>query len=450
VSTRATWGVVIVSVFGCGEERGRELPATGVASWSDGAADGEGDGDGASANDDEDDEGSDKLDVGAGAGDDGAGDACPDGDGSTGGIPAGEFSYIWIASSFEGTVSKIDTKDGTELGRYRTAPSDGANPSRTSVNLYGDVAVLNRQVPHSVTKIAARQADCKGPSTSTGATDIKAWGEDDCVLWHTELPGSGLYEDGPRPVAWEGDDAGACTKNPRLWVGWGDGSTASGTFWRLDGETGAPIDEVVVSGWETSLAPIGPYGGAVDREGAFWVVGLGGPLVRIDGETLDVTYLPRPAGSYFYGIAIDAAGNPWLGDLAGVSWTYFVDAQTFRQNAAAGPRGRGIAVDREGSVWMPVHANPDPIAGQCSLAQIDGITGAVQANIALPGCVEPVGVAVDADGKIWVVDKGAHAAFKVDPSSKQILLDVDGLVTPYTYSDMTGAGLDLVVNPPTG
>jgi len=27
---------------------------------------------------------------------------------------------------------------------------------------------------------------------------------------------------------------------------------------------------------------------------------------------------------------------------------------------------------------------------------------------------------------------------------------VEGLVDPYTYSDMTGAGLDLVVNPPVG
>lgn len=29
-----------------------------------------------------------------------------------------------------------------------------------------------------------------------------------------------------------------------------------------------------------------------------------------------------------------------------------------------------------------------------------------------------------------------------------IALTVTGLVGPYTYSDMTGAGLDLVVNPP--
>jgi hypothetical protein len=30
------------------------------------------------------------------------------------------------------------------------------------------------------------------------------------------------------------------------------------------------------------------------------------------------------------------------------------------------------------------------------------------------------------------------------------VLTVSGLVSPYTYSDMTGAGLDLVTNPPQG
>ncbi len=42
----------------------------------------------------------------------------------------------------------------------------------------------------------------------------------------------------------------------------------------------------------------------------------------------------------------------------------------------------------------------------------------------------------------------AQSAFKVDPDTYQVALEVPGLVLPYTYSDMTGAGLNLVVNPP--
>ena len=48
---------------------------------------------------------------------------------------------------------------------------------------------------------------------------------------------------------------------------------------------------------------------------------------------------------------------------------------------------------------------------------------------------------------MWVPDQGANLAYKVDPilyTSTQ----TTGLFQPYTYSDMTGAGLGLVTNPP--
>ena len=67
----------------------------------------------------------------------------------------------------------------------------------------------------------------------------------------------------------------------------------------------------------------------------------------------------------------------------------------------------------------------------------------------LDGCVEPVGVSIDAEEFVWVVDRGANRAYKVHPQDYTATV-VTGLVTPYTYSDMTGAGLGLVVNPPAG
>lgn len=70
--------------------------------------------------------------------------------------------------------------------------------------------------------------------------------------------------------------------------------------------------------------------------------------------------------------------------------------------------------------------------------------------IALPGCVQPVGVSIDVEGYVWIVDQGANQAFKIDPDPYQVQLSVVGLFQPYTYSDMTGAGLNLVVNPPQG
>ena len=45
---------------------------------------------------------------------------------------------------------------------------------------------------------------------------------------------------------------------------------------------------------------------------------------------------------------------------------------------------------------------------------------------------------------MWIVDKG-NKAFKVNPDTYKVELVVTGLVNPYTYSDMTGQGLQLVL-----
>ena len=46
-------------------------------------------------------------------------------------------------------------------------------------------------------------------------------------------------------------------------------------------------------------------------------------------------------------------------------------------------------------------------------------------------------------------DQGANLAFKMNPETYDTTVTA-GLVQPYTYSDMTGAGLGLVYNPPAG
>jgi hypothetical protein len=114
-----------------------------------------------------------------------------------GGLGGGEpdFSYIWIANSDQGTISKINTVTMEEEGRYRVRPDGGGSPSRTSVNLNGDVAVASRQ--GGLTKVYARLSDCPDPNnTSTGPNDIKPW-PDGCVAWHLPFPFSTQ-----RPVAW--------------------------------------------------------------------------------------------------------------------------------------------------------------------------------------------------------------------------------------------------------
>lgn len=371
---------------------------------------------------------------------------CQSGEVDGGGVA---FSYIWIGNSPAGTVSKIDTETGVELGRY-AATGGSDSPSRTSVNQYGDVAVANRGPSGSLTKIAAQAEDCvesnglPGIQTSTGPDDVLEYGQDECVLWNTPLPSSG-YDRGPRAVAWEGGelDPETCLNtvpNPRVWVSWhGDGSNIE--IRRLDGDTGEILDATTAVGGGGRT-----YGGAVNGEGDFWVATRGGTdnLIHTDAETLDVTVYNVPAGDN-YGIAVDQNGDPWVVTYnAGTNYVYRLDVATgeFITAGTSAERYRGIQIDREGRAWIAGNLS-------CRLSLVDTNTDTmINDNIPLPGCSTPVGTSIDAQGFVWVVDQGTSTAYKVDPDTYDVVQQVTGLVSPYTYSDMTGAGLDLVVNPP--
>jgi streptogramin lyase len=372
--------------------------------------------------------------------------------GGMGGMGGNDFSVIWIANSPAGTVSKIDTKSGVELARYYSGPGNGTDdPSRTAVNLAGDVAVSNRS--GSVLKIAAEQERCVDANndgmitSSTGPADVLAWGTDECVLWYQfKFDVMGDNTKGPRPTAWDtGTQGNPCVVNDdRLWTGWFERELNQARFHRLDGASGTMLDEVVVPNWNSPNGTYGPYGGAVDGDNNMWVTGLWGPLVRIDAVTLAVDYWNFPAEAHPYGMTVDANGHPWTAGLNG-ELTHF-DPSTQLFEVFPVPTGqvlRGTMIDREGQLWA---AGNSP----CALIQFDLASKTfVNANIALPGCGTPVGISIDIDGFVWVPDQGAQLAFKVDPAN-YTSTTTTGLVAPYTYSDMTGAGLGLVTNPPAG
>jgi hypothetical protein len=392
--------------------------------------------------------GDEKFDIAEGGSGGGAGDCDEDGN------PDDEydFSVIWISNSTEGTVSKIDTVTATELARYRTGPG-APDPSRTSVNLLGDVAVANRA--GSVTKIAAKEEHCVDADgdgtirTSQGPDDVLAWGEDECVLWHHDIDfpeGLTANTGGPRGIAWDGGRPGEdpCHPHPRVWVGWRAQPDTKVIVRRLDGDTGEVDAEVEVTGWQGNWDH-GTYGGAANREGDFWGLGTLGTLIKVDAETIEVERFDIPSAHVLYGIALDAEGTPWLGGWEGHIWRFDPELDQWQDMGAAGgpTRLRGLAVDEEGHAWLAGNA-------PCALVQYDTLgEELINGNIELPGCSEPVGVSIDVEGSVWVVDRGANVAFKVQPDSYTVET-VEGLVGPYTYSDMTGAGLGLVVNPPQG
>jgi hypothetical protein len=387
----------------------------------------------------------DKLDAMGGSATGNAGD-CP---GGGMGMPGElEFSNIWIANTPEGTVSKIDTMTGVELARYRTGVDASSDPSRTSVNLLGDVAVVNR-AGGSVIKIAAVQDRCVDGNgdgtiqTSTGPNDVLAWGQDECVLWETPL-----YT-GARAAAWDSgndpdniDDMGCFIGDPNLWVSAMD-DTNTVHVWQLDGATGEMLQEATLPGWTGEWGGI--YGGAVDRERGFWGPGKENTLlVHVDAETFALTVHDAEGYERFYGIAMDADGTPWVAAEFDDRLIHFDrSTELFVDHGTTGHGSlRGLAVDESGNSWVAAN-NP------CDLVHFDRATGAYT-NIALPDCGTPVGVSIDAEGFVWVVDQGSNRAYKIDPVTRAVVNTVLGLSGPYTYSDMTGSGLSLVTNPPPG
>lgn len=373
--------------------------------------------------------------------------------GGGGGMGMPAFSYIWIANSVEGTVSKIDTKTGVEVGRFVSTPTmaglgDSNNgPSRTSVNLYGDMAVSNRN--GGVTKIAARPEDCPDTNgngvvdTSTGPGDVKPWGQDECVLWHHPTPTDPLaFNEGPRPTAWVGKyDVQMCPeKNPPLWIGYYSLAQNIGIFERLDGATG-DLEAMVTVPW--SGQNWGPYGGAVNKDGDLFVTGWStGPAVRIDYETVTATVFQPPQGVSFYGMALDAKGELWVAGCDANIYHLDPNSQVWTVVGQGPGCLRGIQVDTEGRAFIAHNGFP------AGMTVVDTLTKTIiNPNVPLPGAQTPVGISIDVDGFVWVVDQGGWA-YKVDPDSYAVQLQVNGLNQPYTYSDMTGAGLNLVVNPP--
>ena len=382
----------------------------------DGTGQGSGSADGASDSADEGSEGGIKFDLGEAPD---AGDAgC--GGGGGGGVGDPDFSFIWIANSAEGTVSKIDTQTMVELGRYIVRPDANGNPSRTSVNLNGDVVIANRS--GGITKIFARPEDCPDPgNTSTGSADVKPW-PDGCVAWHTPMTYASQ-----RPVAWtQGTfNNGTCRyDDTKVWT---SGANATIDVILVDGETGMIEETIPIPGVVPNF--YGIYGGAVDAAGNFWGSQLGqGQLIRVRLDDTAVTTWPMATSGY--GMTVDSQGNVWT--CSSTVARFDPATETWQTNSVGG--SGGCMEDGEGTLWM---AN-DPMVG------VDINTLDVVQTIDLPNYVH--GISIDFYGYVWGPAIYDDEAYRVDPVTGTVDT-LTGLNYPYTYSDMTGFALSNASGP---
>ncbi|HNQ23703.1 MAG TPA: hypothetical protein PKK06_11470 [Phycisphaerae bacterium] len=381
--------------------------------------------------------------------------------------------YIWVACSDRGTVVRIATRAhysplhdppqvsiGQILGEYSTAPDTfQKRPSRTTVDFDGNVWVGNRGIDgtpwidDSVVKVGTgaayqwvdRDPDGEGPELPNGVIDtsteygtVLGWlpsgaPRDELVLLFRGVPTSGV-----RTVAVD--------RSNNVWIGGYEDSEHG----LLDGRTGATIREFVDM-------DCGGYGGLIDRRGVLWSSHRNNSrLLCFDVGSERETCLPV---GHSYGLAVDLDGMIW--NTREVDATVRkIDPLTWRmwEFSTGGLHSKGVSVTPvDNHVWI---ANQS--SHTVSRLDSDGTllkVIALDQGIAPPGKL-PTGVAVDADGFVWVTNRGEgeipSTVMRIDPNGGLDGLgavDTDHIVNlgvgadAYNYSDMTGMSLMWTVAP---
>lgn len=395
----------------------------------------------------------DDTETGDGDGDTETGDGDGDTDGCMGGQMGFDYSYLWVANTDQGSVSKVNTTTLVEEARYRTGPANVFHsPSRTTVSLDGRFALVGNRNSQSVVLVAAVEEDCIDENndgmitTSQNKDDLLAWDTDECVLWRTVLPDVGAGEpSGPRGMTFDPGTFNEQTceyENSKIWVGWHGAQATQVHMGRLDPVTGTVEEVVDINNWNMGWANYPPYGAAYDGQGHVWFTALRGEVFRLTTADLTVDRWAMPFGTESYGMTVDFVGNAWFGGCSGPVTTFDAMNESFAAIPGTNACYRGVAADSTGNIWVASN-------GPCGLMQIDAETKTVikfhNAADFQNQCSTPVGVSIDVEGYVWMVDE-AGWAWKMHPETydKEIVM-IAG--QHYTYSDMTGGGLNAVVNP---
>ncbi|MCB9642810.1 MAG: hypothetical protein H6728_07000 [Myxococcales bacterium] len=340
-----------------------------------------------------------------------------------------ETRFIYLPNSSLNTMVKMDTQTGTILWTYDFKMQGiGNSPSRTTVDSNGNVWVGLRGGTH----VAAVTADGKFITSVNVGT-------------------------GPRGVTVD--------KNGHIWAGaWGAYSGSNYTVVQINGTNFQVMRRVLDS-------RICTYGLTTDSLNNIWVSArCNGNVVRIDSATGNITGVyPAPG---VYGIAADRNGNVWAASYEGNKLYKFNASTGARSDYALNGKGRGVAVDGNGNVW--VACSNDAGGANTKLVNFFNVaTGQMTAyrDVGL----HTIGIAVDSKGFTWANSYTEGLAYKLNTTNGSKvgaypICDVGGTKPcfcavpgacgcscssptqsgPYTYSDMTGFTLFVVISPAKG
>lgn len=375
------------------------------------------------------------------------------------------FPVMWIANAGEDTVSKWDTNTNKELARYRTwfGPAGyqgyynhvgneyaGAAPSRTCVDLQGNVFVANRHFdnrPADVVKIFANDwIDRNGNGVMDTSNDTN---NDGAISLSEMLPMNDTSNNGiidpneiqDERIAWVvsvGPAGGlgrslSIAPNGDIWLGLYN----SQTYYRLSG-----VDGSIVAG-PINVSPNTPYGSLVDGNGILWGASLSTNLLRLDTNTYGVTVYDHGAYGYDYGIALgtDEHGHTMVYQAEYGNYRTYIQfnssSETFSNPASLYYSCLGIATDSKGNILA---SNRD--TGGVSKFYPDGtLIWSAAAQVA----AEARGTVVDSNDDVWVIHRTANKLTKFDGTNGVPLGIFNSGYGPYTYSDATGLGLRSVI-----
>lgn len=387
---------------------------------------------------------------------------------------------VWVASMDDGTVSRLDPVTGREVGRYystRPTVANGARPaseacnwsnrgncpSRTAVDQNFDVYVANRAFGNqgTVSKIAGSLEGCRdrngdgiiqtsrdvngdGVIDRTSATEFPGVA-DECLLWTVPVGGNNAV---PRALA----IGTAATGVGDVWVGLFNTRQAC----RLNPNTGAAI------GGCTSISPVYPYGAVADPAGRIWFTSRNSSVEALGhvNPSTGVWTMAANAPSNLVSYGISVWSNPTL------TQTYLYIAQSdnnriFRYDVNTNSwfvrdlstlsfsgTPRGVAAS-ETDLWVATYSNNNAWGGGCSdrfvrlrLPNLD--TGEAY-SIGSTSC--HLGIGVGFDNAVWSVAAGTNNAVRLAPDRASHIRTPALFVSPYTYSDFIGFGLNVFANP---
>ncbi|MBX3372858.1 MAG: hypothetical protein KF817_03425 [Phycisphaeraceae bacterium] len=401
-------------------------------------------------------------------------------------------SIIRIATE---NLPQYGLAEGDVVGEYFTAPEGMAtNPSRTTVDGYGNIWVGNRNEASPAVPNGPNMGSVTRVGLALGGTRVNANGVPDPTGDYLQGPfayctcedrdGDGLIRTSrgyphttgafnvdyaATALPWTNlpggiDTAGGVVSaqdecitafvrtegvNIRhvsidgsndIWVG----SWTNKRFEKLDNATATQV------GGSPFTALYGGYGGLVDACGVLWSANwdagaAGNQLMRYDPATNSLSYFVDTVPPDFdyrnYGLAFDPA-------TCFIWMTYPYDGLVRRVTPSGAPlpafnhgssaTNRGIAIDG-GDVWI---ANSS--SNTVSRISTAGVAaGLVPVNFgSIPGST-PHGVAVDSNGKVWATNRVTHNAVRIDPAlgafgATDLAVDLGPDAWAYNYSDQTG------------